>query len=304
MAHLPRSVIERVVRSTLRPAIGLPPRPKRVVLEAMARLNLVPGGVSISRQVRGGIPGDLVAPENVPSRPARILYLHGGAYEWGSPRTHRNIIAALALRSGQAVFAADYRLAPEHPAPAALEDALAAYEAMAADAGDGVALAGDSAGGGLSLAVAVAARDGDLPAPACLALISPWVDLTMSGETIRANARADAVLTPASIERSAAGYVRDLGPDDPICSPLRADLAGLPPILIQIGSRELFVSEDRALARRAEDAGVEVELHAFDGLWHVFHTHAGMLREADEALAEMGEWLAARLVRETSPARS
>ena len=302
MARLPRPVVERVARYAVKPVIGLPPRPKRVALEALARISVVPGGASTARQARGGVHGEVVAPDGHADAP-RILYLHGGAYEWGSPRTHRHVTATIALSSRHALFVADYRLAPEHPAPAALDDAVAVYEAMVADGGEGVALAGDSAGGGLALALAVAARDRDLPAPACLALISPWVDLTMSGESVHGNARTDALLSPAAIARSAHGYVAELGADHPICSPIRADLAGLPPTLIHTGAGELFLSEDLELARRAEAAGVEVALKVFDGLWHAFHAHTGMLAEADEALAELGEFLAARLT-EASPARS
>ncbi len=303
MATLPRPVVERIARYVVKPVIGLPPRPKRMAIEALARVSRVPGGVSVARQARGGVAGDLVSRVGS-AGPARVLYLHGGAYEWGSPRTHRNVIATIALRSGQTVFAADYRLAPQHPAPAALDDALAAYEAMVADAADGVALAGDSAGGGLALALAVAARDRGLPKPACLALISPWVDLTMSGETVRTNQNSDALLSPDAVKRSAAGYVAGLGAEHPVCSPIRADLSELPPMLIHLGSRELFVSEDRELARRAEQASVDVELRVFDGLWHAFHVHAGMLREADEALDELSGFIAARLVTPASPARS
>ncbi len=290
MASLPRPVVERIARYAVKPVVGLPPGPKRLVMEALARLSVVPGGVSVSRQVRGGVGGDLVSPDGH-AGPPRILYLHGGGYEWGSPRTHRNLIATLALRADRAVFAGDYRLAPEHPAPAALEDALAVYQAMVTDAGQGVAVAGDSAGGGLTLALAVAVRDRGLPAPTCVALISPWVDLTMSGASIRTNQDSDALLSPGAIERSAAGYVAELGPDDPICSPLEADLARLPPMLIHVGGGELFLSEDQELARRAEAAGVDVELRVFDGLWHAFHVHTGMLSDADEALDEIGRFL-------------
>jgi monoterpene epsilon-lactone hydrolase len=190
------------------------------------------------------------------------------------------------------VFAADYRLAPEHPAPAALEDALATYEAMVADADDGVALAGDSAGGGLALALSVVARDRGLPLPSRLALISPWLDLTLSGASVVENDGRDAMLTRSSLERAANGYAAGLGPDHPVCSPIRSDLAGLPPILVHAGANELLVSDARALAARAAEDGVEVELRVFDDLWHDFQVHAGMLADADEALARMGAWLA------------
>lgn len=290
MPYLPRAAVEAFTRAAVKPVLAAPLRLRRPALNAAAALSLQPAGVTISRQARNGVFGELAVPDGADSAP-RLLYLHGGAYVAGSPRTHRNVFSMLALRIGSAVFAADYRLAPGHPAPAALEDALAAYEALAGDAGGGVPVAGDSAGGGLALALAVAARDRGLPRPAALALISPWVDLTMSGETITTNARRDALLPRRGLDHAVQAYSAALGVDDPVCSPINADLEGLPPMLIHAGGNELFRSEAEELARRAEAAGVEVELHVFDGLWHEFHVHAGMLREADEALAEMAEFL-------------
>ena len=290
MASLPRPVVEGIARYGVRPWWAAPPRARRMVLELLAKVSLVPDGVDVSRQAWGGVFGDLVRPEG-DKRPARVLYLHGGAYEVGSPATHRNVVATLALRSGLPVFAADYRLAPEHPAPSALDDAVAAYRAIVAES-DEVALAGDSAGGALALALAVAARDLRLPAPTRIALISPWVDLTLSGASLTDNEGKDALQTRASLERAAERYAARLGVDDPVCSPIRSDLSGLPPILIHAGGNEILLSDARALAARAAGAGVEVELRVFDELWHDFHVHTGMLAEADDALAEMGAWLA------------
>jgi monoterpene epsilon-lactone hydrolase len=302
MASLPRAVVEWIARYTVKPSLGAPVRLRRPVLEVLRHASRVPAGVAVARQARGGVFGDLVAPEGAAGL-ATILYLHGGAYEAASPATHRNVIATLALRSGQAVFAPDYRLSPEHPAPAALEDALAAYEAMLAESQEGVALAGDSAGGGLAVALAVAARDRGLAAPRGLALISPWVDLTMSGASYTANERSDAMLAPGFLERAAGRYSTVLGLEDPVCSPLRADLTGLPPTLIHTGSKEMLLSDAEALAARAEAAGVAVELRVFDGLWHSFHVHAGMLRDADEALEELGDFLRRVLESRFSPGR-
>jgi acetyl esterase/lipase len=295
MATLPRPVVERIARYTVKPWLRAPLPVRRTAIEALARVSRVPAGVAISRQARGGVAGELATPDGVAPSSPRILYLHGGAYEWGSPRTHRNVVATLALRSGLPVFAADYRLAPEHPAPAALDDALAVYEAMAADAGGGVALAGDSAGGGLALALAVAVRDQRLPAPPGLGLVSPWVDLTMSGRSITENKRRDALLPRQAADSGVRSYAAVLGAAHPVCSPIRSDLSGLPPMLIHVGAYELFLSEGEDLARRAEAAGVEVELKVHDGLWHAFHNHAGMLREADDALAEISTFLVRRL---------
>jgi epsilon-lactone hydrolase len=290
MPSLPRPAVEAIARYTVRPWWAAPPRVRRPVLELLAKASLVPGGVEVSRQARGGVFGDFLRPAG-DTRPARVLYLHGGAYEVGSPATHRNVIATLALRSGLPVFAADYRLAPEHPAPAALDDAVEAYEAIVAESEE-VALAGDSAGGGLAMALAVTVRDRGLPAPTRIALISPWMDLTLSGASLIENRTKDALLMRASLDRAAEGYAANLGVEDPVCSPIRSDLSGLPPLLIQAGANEMLLSDARALAARAGEAGVEAELRVFDDLWHDFQVHAGMLAEADEALAEMGAWLA------------
>lgn len=290
---LPRAVVERVARWGVRPILGLPVPLARRAAGAMGRLNLV-GEASVERAELGGVPGELVRPPGA-TGPPRVLYLHGGAYRIASPATHRNVVAALARASANAVFAADYRLAPEHPAPAALDDAVAAMGAMAERAGAPVVLAGDSAGGGLSLASAVAARDGMLASVAGLALISPWVDLTLSGPSYTANASRDALLTMRVVTGGAADYAVELGPADPRCSPLFADLRGLPPLLIQAGANELLRSDAEALAERVRDAGGEVTLEVADGLWHDYHVHAGILRDADQALARMGAWIAQRL---------
>ena len=284
-------MVERIARYAVRPWLLAPPRVRRRALGLLSRASPVPGGVFVARQARAGVLGELVAPEGRTGR-ARVLYLHGGAYEAGSAATHRHVVAALALRSGQALFAADYRLAPEHPAPAALEDALAVYEAMASDVDGPLALAGDSAGGGLAVALAVALRDRGLPAPSRIALISPWLDLTLSGASLAENEATDALLPAAHLPRAADGYARRLGAESPVCSPIRADLSGLPPLLIHVGGAEVLLSDSLAMAERAEAAGVEVELRVFDGLWHDFHVHAGMLAEADEALDELGGFLA------------
>jgi epsilon-lactone hydrolase len=291
MASLPRPVVEGIARYTVKPWWAAPPRVRRPVLELLAKASLLPDGLEVSRQARGGVFGDLARPAG-DAGPARVLYLHGGAYEVGSPATHRNVVATLALRSRLAVFAADYRLAPEHPAPAALDDALAAYGAVLADAEGSIALAGDSAGGGLAIALAVAARDRGLPMPRRIALISPWVDLTISGASLTENEGKDVMLTRSSLERAAIGYAARLGVEDPVCSPIRSDLSLLPPMLIHAGGNEMLLSDARALAARAAGAGVEVELRVFDELWHDFHVYTGMLAEADDALAEMGAWLA------------
>jgi acetyl esterase/lipase len=291
---LPRPVVERLVRATVRPWVSRPPRIKRPALDLLSRVAPRPRGIRVERQARGDVPGYLVSPDTG-LRAARILYLHGGGYESGSPATtHAAVIAALARGASAGVFAPRYRLSPEHPAPAALEDARVTYEAMLAD-GEAPVVAGDSAGGGLALALAVTLRDEGTALPPCLALMSPWVDLTLSGVSLRANARRDALLTRAFLEGASARYSAGLGKEDPVCSPIRADLGGLPPMVIHAGRKEMLLSDAEELARRVEAARGAVELTVFEDLWHDFHVHAGMLREADEAVAAIGARIAAHL---------
>jgi epsilon-lactone hydrolase len=261
---------------------------------ALRHLNSVPQGVSIRAASFGGVGGELIAPEGA-AGPPRVLYAHGGAYVLGSPATHRNVTAAIALRTGHPVFALDYRLAPEHPAPAARDDALAAYRAIAANA-PGIAMAGDSAGGGIAVACTQAALAEGLPAPVALGLISPWLDLTLSGESYWENDGRDALLDFASLERGSRAYAKALGPANPACSPLLGDLAGLPPMLIQTASKDMLRSDAERLAEVAGAVGVEVQLEVAEDLWHDYHVHAGMLREADDSLERLGAFLADRLV--------
>lgn len=293
MPYLPRAVVQTFARGVVRTTLELPLPAARRGLTALSVLSRLPAGASAERVEVAGVPGELVTPAGG-TGPPRVLYLHGGAYRVGSPRTHRAPVGHLARRIGTPVLSLDYRLAPESPAPAALDDAYAAFSELSRRAGAPVALAGDSAGGGLALATAIAARDQAMPAPAALALISPWVDLTLSGRSIEENA-GDAMLTRRALQRGVADYATPLGAEDPRCSPIRADLGGLPPMLIHVAGDELLLSEAEELAARARAAGCEVELEVFPGLWHDFHSLAGTLRDADQAVGSLGDWLAARI---------
>lgn len=218
-----------------------------------------------------------------------VVYCHGGAYCVGSPATHHAITSRLARSAGAHVLAVDYRLAPEHPFPAAVDDALAVYRHLLQELGpQRVALAGDSAGGGLALATALAARAEGLDAPAALWLISPWVDLTLSNAG--RPAPPDCMLNWPGLAHAARLYAPDAA-ENPLASPLLGDLAGLPPMLIQAGSDEILLAEARQLAEKARTAGVDVRLDVFDGLWHVFHAHAGTLAAARLAVADGAEFL-------------
>ena len=195
------------------------------------------------------------------------------------------ITSRLAAASGLPVYALDYRMAPEHPAPAALDDALRCYRALAAQ-DKRVAVGGDSAGGGLSAAVALALAEHGEPGPAALALISPWLDLSLSGGSVQRLADIDPVLNQPWLAACAQAYAGEHGLKSPTVSPLFADLAW-PPTLIHAGADDILVDDSRRLVKRYP----HIEFHEYAGLWHVFQLQAGVLRASDEALSAMGHWL-------------
>lgn len=238
------------------------------------------GGVPAER-VTVGAPGDNV-----------VLYLHGGAYVFGSPATHRSITGHLARAAGATVFSPDYRLAPEHPCPAAVEDATCAYRWLLEQGvpAQRIIIAGDSAGGGLTVATAVSLRDAGTRLPAGLVALSPWVDMTGSGESVARIGRADPMLSESGLHDSARIYLAGRDAEDPVASPLYADLSGLPPLYIQVGSDEILYSDAERLAERAREAGVAVTQKTFHNYWHVFQLHAGALPAATAAVQAMADF--------------
>jgi acetyl esterase/lipase len=227
-----------------------------------------------------------------------VLYFHGGVYVIGSAAASVPLASELARRGGTKVVTVDYRLAPEHPYPAAVEDARAAYEGLLGQGVDprNIALAGESAGGGLAVAALVALRDGGAPLPGCAFLMSPYVDLTLSGETLVAKEADDPILTPNGVRLRVPDYVGGADPADPLISPVFADLRGLPPLLIQVGSHEILLSDALRLAATAATADVQVTLEVTPGVPHVFQGFAAALDEGaaglDRAAAFLKEQLA------------
>ncbi|MGY0388084.1 alpha/beta hydrolase [Nocardioides sp. WG-D5] len=242
----------------------------------------------------GGIPGLELYRD---ATEGTLLYLHGGGYVVGSARTGASLADGLAGRAGLRAISIDYRLAPEAPYPAAVDDGLAAYRGLL-DAGvepDRLVLAGDSAGGGLTMATLLAARSAGLPQPAAAVLFSPWTDLTLSGATIETKLDADPLFDRAALEWFARRYLGSADPTDPLISPVFADLAGLPPLLIQVGSHEVLLDDSLRLAARAAEADVEVILEVGAELPHVFQNQTGSLDEADAALDRASRFLSERL---------
>jgi acetyl esterase/lipase len=226
-----------------------------------------------------------------------IVYYHGGGYGIGSVEGHRGLCSNLARAARARVLSVDYRLAPEHPFPAAVDDALVAYRWAVAQGADPAktAIGGDSAGGGLTVATLIALREAGDVLPAAGLCLSPWVDLTGSNPRIAEVAPRDPMLSPAVLEVFAKAYLAGADPRSPTASPAFADLSGLPPLLIQAGTAEILIGEIEAFAKKAEAAGVDVELEIWDDMLHVWQTFADMLPEGREALADIGKYVEARL---------
>jgi monoterpene epsilon-lactone hydrolase len=230
--------------------------------------------------------GEWLTPDAPGAQPATVLYLHGGGYYFCSPQTHRSIVFALARRSGARLFSLDYRLAPEHPFPAALDDALAAYRRLLVDgvAAHAIVIAGDSAGGGLALATLLALRDAGDPLPAGGVLFSPWTDLAASGASIVTNDGRDPMFFGAAIGRAAKIYLGDADPLNPLASPVYGRFEGLPPLCIQVGDTEVLLDDSTRVAERAQAAGVSVDLEVWPAMPHAFQMLAPFVPEANRAL--------------------
>jgi acetyl esterase/lipase len=222
-----------------------------------------------------------------------ILYFHGGVYVIGTAAASVPLVGELVRRTGVKAFTVDYRLGPEHPYPAAVDDARAAYEGLL-DQGvepGRIALAGESAGGGLAVATLLALRAAGTPLPSCAFLMSPYADLTLSGETLTEKQSVDPILTPEGLRVRVPDYVSAADPADPLISPVFADLRGLPPLLIQVGSHEVLLSDAIRLAGRAAVADVPVRLEVTAGVPHVFQGFAALLDEAGLALDRASDFL-------------
>ncbi|MGP1283418.1 MAG: alpha/beta hydrolase [Parasphingopyxis sp.] len=286
-----KAQIEAVVQMIAIPEEEPPVAEQRAAMEQMAAA--FPSQVQHGEAVElGGVPCEWIW-DDATRDDAVLLYFHGGGYCVGSIATHRNLIAALAKASGVRALAVDYRLAPEHPFPAAVEDAVAVYAALLERGRDPskIAVAGDSAGGGLSLALMLSARERGMPQPACAALLSPWTDMRASGESFRTRADADPMIVRDRLLVMVGRYIGAASTADPLASPLLADLSGLAPLLIHAGDAELLLSDSTDLAKRAEAAGVDVEIKVWDDMVHVFQAFYPLVDEGRESIAEIGAFI-------------
>lgn len=266
---------------------------RRAALEALAGGVPAPEGVTVTPLTVAGRPAERLVPRSV-TGPGTVLYLHGGGYVAGSLDTHRGLAGAIAIAAGRPVVNLDYRLAPEHPFPAGLDDAVAAFTELAADGP--VAIAGDSAGGGLTVAALLVLRDRGGPQPVAALCFSPWVDLTQSGASHVSRAEADPMLSAENLTDMAGHYLQGQSATHPLASPLAADLTGLPPIRIDVGDAEVLLDDSIVLAERVLEAGGTVTVTVWPEVFHVFPAYpADLVPEAGECLSLAGTFLADHL---------
>ena len=221
------------------------------------------------------------------------MYFHGGGYVTCSIDSHQNLIASIAKAADCRALAVDYRLAPEHPHPAAVEDAVSAYRWLLASgvAPEKIALAGDSAGGGLAIATLILLRDRDLPRPGCCVALSPWLDLEGTGGTMTSNAEVDFLVSDAGLKVMRDLYLAGSDARAPLASPLHAALNDLPPVYLQVGGSETLLDDSRRFADKAVAAGSKVKVDVIPEMQHVFQIAVGNMPEADKAVAQIGSWL-------------
>jgi acetyl esterase/lipase len=265
----------------------------RAAYDGLGQLMPLAEGTEVTAVDAGGVAAEwVIAPEA--DRGRTIVYFHGGGYCIGSVLGHRAMLSHLSAAASARVLSVGYRLAPEDPHPAALDDAVDGYRWTLASGADPArtVIGGDSAGGGLTVATLVALRDAGDPLPAAGVCLSPWVDLTQSGGTITTHAEVDPMVRAEDLSRWADAYRGARRGSDPAISPLFADLTGLPPLLIDVGTAEVLLDDARRLANRARGAGVEVTLTVAEDMLHVWHFFAGAVPEADEAVARVGAFIA------------
>ena len=265
---------------------------QRPLLEQMLTSQPLPADVRTTPANLGGIPVVFTDIADVESR-GTIFHIHGGGFALGSAAASVGLASSLARKTGMRAVSVDYRLAPEHPYPAALQDVTAAYRALAEQAGGAghVVVSGESAGGNLAIELLIAGKAEGLPMPAATLLLSPMTDLTVTGSSYAGKAHADPVITAQAIRTRAADYLAGTDPADPLVSPIFADLSGLPPLLIQAGSHEVLLDDATRLAGKAAADDVAVILDITPGVPHVFQAFAGLLDEGDAALDRIARFV-------------
>lgn len=286
-------IIKKITR-LVRPSNGIDYLATRKMLDVFGTVLsfLSLRSYNLSDVSANNVPAEWNIPENVVDKRV-MMYLHGGAYVAGSLKSHREIVFRLARAVRARALAIDYRLAPEHPYPAALEDAVAAYTYLldiGTDSTD-ITIMGDSAGGGLALALLQELRAKKIPLPACATCLSPWTDLTGSGETMQSNSAIDPMLTPQLLDDDARYYANGMDLKIPTISPLFGTFIGLPPILIQVGTDEILLDDSRRLVELVKKAGSEIELEMWPKMIHVWQMHFVLLSDARKAINKVGQFV-------------
>jgi len=272
---------------------GIPPAQQRETAETMAAQAPLPDDVYTEIIQNEAVAGLLMAAPDVDDQKI-VLYFHGGGYALGSSLTHRELGWRLSAAAGARVLLLDYRRAPEHPYPAAIEDAVAAYKWVMANgfSPSQISVVGDSAGGGLAVAMLLALRDEEVVLPKTAVLFSPWLDLTHSSGTFISNEPSDLILSAARLQEFANWYLGDdASADNPLISPIFADLHDLPPMLIQVGDQEMLLDDSITFTEKAKAAGVDVTLDIWEDMFHVWHALAAIIPEAQEAVEQAGVFI-------------
>lgn len=297
MSREQRAALDRMLRGAPQPDGPVPVEQMRAGFAQFMSTFPVSDGVTRTATTIGGRPAVLVEADH-DGQPGTVLYFHGGSFSLGSPETAMALTAHLVQRTGVRAVSVDYRLAPEHPFPAAIEDGLAAYRELLEDgvAPDSILFAGDSAGGGLSVTVTLAARDAGLPVPAGIVAFSAGLDHTRTGRSMTTKEGVDPLFTREGMGRTGALYLDGQDPEQPLLAPaLEADLTGFPPLLLQVGTNELLLDDSVRFAVRARDADVDVVLDVVAGVPHVFPAFVGVIDEADEAIDRAALFIRQRL---------
>jgi len=265
---------------------------ERIELDKLGAMFKLPKGIAVEKASAGGVPAEWLTPAGVSDKRV-VLYLHGGSYTCGSCNSHRSMVSNIAIASKARALLLDYRLAPEHPHPAAVEDAVAAYKWLLEGGVDPkhIVIAGDSAGGGLAVALLVSLRDANIPMPAASICLSPWTDLAFSGETWKSKAKADLIIFDYKEHAFAKMYLGGLDAKTPLASPLYADLKGLPPMLIQVGLDEVLLADSTRLVERLKQAGVNATLEEWEKMQHVWQFTASFMPEARRAVQKIGGFI-------------
>ena len=290
-----RETLDAILRQSAFPP-GSDVNEQRRQLRDLLSAQPLPAEVTVTRAVLGGVPTAEITVDGVEPRHV-VLYFHGGVYVMGDAFLAADLASQVGRRTQAKVISVDYRLAPEHPYPAAVDDALAAYQALLDGGTDPsrIAFAGESAGGGLAVATLVNARDHGLPLPAAAFAMSPYADLTLAGTTMETKRKADPLLSPESLAARVPDYTSGQDAALGLISPIFADLTGLPPLIIQAGTHEVLLDDAVRLAQRAATADVEVTLDVTPGVPHVFQAYYPILDEAAAALDRAGQLLSAHL---------